>query len=160
MDHCRLTARELDTVYASGQGGLGLGIIPGLIRDLRGPGGACWYAFALVLLGNVGLQIAVTREGCAGLHTLSGFYFLLQQGSVALFQSGLFSNQEAALDKFGGIVVGIVSAGYGLSATLWSTAYATIFKENFRLYLHGTTLIFGVSSLVGAWAIPRLLADL
>eukprot|EP00913_Durusdinium_trenchii_P020057 g18849.t2 len=124
MSRCGLTAQQLDVVYAAGQAGVGLGIIPGTLYDLRGPVGACLYGAVFNAAGNFGMSLMLQREGCGGVSTLAFWYFLVQQGSVAIFQAGLFSNIANAPPKMQGVITGIVSSGYGLSAAFVTLLFA------------------------------------
>lgn len=162
MAQCRLSASQLGMIYTCGQCGVGLGLVPGLIYDRRGPRGACLYALVMTLAGNAGLHLALSGSGhgsgCASPPILGALYALLQNGSVAMYQSGLLSNQTAAPRRWQGTVVGVVAAGYGLSAAAFSQAYTIVFQRDLREYLRGTGAIFAVTSIVGALALPRLMA--
>ena len=54
---------------------------------------------------------------------------LLFEGSVAIFQAGLFSNIGMAAPKRQGLVTGIVSSGYGLSGA-FVTLLFSLFAED------------------------------
>ena len=155
MTRCSLTAQQLDVIYAAGQAGVGLGIIPGTLFDLYGPVGTCLYGAAFTAAGNLGLATMLSRNQCGGVATLATWYFLVQQGSVAIFQAGLFTNIAEAPPKMQGIVTGIVSSGYGLSAAFVTLLFA-FFDEDLDLYFKGTALLFSVTGLLAACAMPLL----
>ncbi|CAE7216629.1 unnamed protein product [Symbiodinium pilosum] len=150
MTECGLTAQQLDIVYAAGQAlmplgtlyglhraGVGLGIIPGALFDLYGPVGTSLYGAAFSVVGNLGLAL------------------MLRRGSVAIFQAGLFTNITEAPPKMQGVVTGIVSAGYGLSAA-FVTLLFSFFKEDLELYFNGTAFLFSVTGLLAACVLPLL----
>ncbi|CAK9025255.1 unnamed protein product [Durusdinium trenchii] len=155
MSRCGLTAQQLDVVYAAGQAGVGLGIIPGTLYDLRGPVGACLYGAVFNAAGNFGMSLMLQREGCGGVSTLAFWYFLVQQGSVAIFQAGLFSNIANAPPKMQGVITGIVSSGYGLSAAFVTLLFA-FFGEDLDQYFKGTGVLFAITGLVAAALMPCL----
>ncbi|CAE8610579.1 unnamed protein product, partial [Polarella glacialis] len=157
MKLCQLSARKLDAVYAAGQLGAGVGIIPGAIYDHRGPVATSLYGLVLTVLGNLGLAWALREESCGGVYILAFSYWMLQNGSVALYQVGLFSNMRAASATSQGMVTGIVCSGFGLSAAFWTLLYADVFGENLDRYFKGTAIVFGATAAFAAVALPRLL---
>lgn len=79
MSRCQLSAQRLDVVYAAGQAGVGLGIVPGTLYDLRGPMGACLYGALVSLVGHLGMVLQLRREHCGGAAAMAFWYFLVQQ---------------------------------------------------------------------------------
>lgn len=155
MSHCSLSAQHLDVIYAAGQAGVGLGIIPGTLYDLRGPVGACLYGAIFTAAGNFCMALMLQKDGCAGVSTLAFWYFLVQQGSVAIFQAGLFSNIAHAPPKLQGVITGIVSSGYGLSAA-FVTLLFSLFGDDLERYFKGTGLLFCITALGAAILMPFL----
>lgn len=155
MSHCSLSAQHLDVIYAAGQAGVGLGIIPGTLYDLRGPVGACLYGAFFTAAGNFGMALMLQKKGCGGVSTLAFWYFLVQQGSVAIFQAGLFSNIAHAPPKLQGVVTGIVSSGYGLSAA-FVTVLFSFFGEDLERYFKGTGVLFSITAVGAAILMPFL----
>lgn len=155
MSHCSLSAQHLDVIYAAGQAGVGLGIIPGTLYDLRGPVGACLYGAFFTAAGNFGMALMLQKDGCGGVSTLAFWYFLVQQGSVAIFQAGLFSNIAHAPPKLQGVITGIVSSGYGLSAA-FVTLLFSLFGDDLERYFKGTGLLFCITALGAAILMPFL----
>ncbi|CAJ1371942.1 unnamed protein product [Effrenium voratum] len=156
MSHCGLSAQQLDVVYAAGQAGVGLGIIPGTLYDLRGPAGTSLYGAVFTAAGNLGMSLMLQRDGCGGVSTLALWYFLVQQGSVAIFQAGLFSNIAQAPPKMQGLVTGIVSSGYGLSAAFVTLLFSMFGDDDLDRYFKGTGLIFSFTGLAAAALMPLL----
>ena len=113
-------------MYALGQLGVGCGLVPGAIYDNYGPRLTAAYALLFTTIGNLGLQTMLHVDDCGG--ALLGFlYMLLQNGSAALYQVGLFSCIRSATPASQGTVGGIVAAGYGLSAAFWLTNLISCF---------------------------------
>ncbi|CAE7784434.1 hoxN [Symbiodinium microadriaticum] len=155
MTRCSLTAQQLDVVYAAGQAGVGLGIVPGTLFDLYGPVETSLYGAAFTAAGNLGLASMLSGDQCGGVSSLATWYFLVQQGSVAIFQAGLFTNIVEAPPKMQGIITGIVSSGYGLSAAFVTFLFA-FFQEDLDAYFKGTALLFSATGLVAACTMPLL----
>eukprot|EP00439_Symbiodinium_sp_Y106_P066560 s1229_g10.t2 len=155
MTRCSLTAQQLDVVYAAGQAGVGLGIVPGTLFDLYGPVGTSLYGAAFTAAGNLGLASMLSGDQCGGVSSLATWYFLVQQGSVAIFQAGLFTNIVEAPPKMQGIITGIVSSGYGLSAAFVTLLFA-FFQEDLDAYFKGTALLFSATGLLAACTMPLL----
>eukprot|EP00929_Paragymnodinium_shiwhaense_P108778 TRINITY_DN7510_c0_g1_i5.p1 TRINITY_DN7510_c0_g1~~TRINITY_DN7510_c0_g1_i5.p1 ORF type:complete len:450 (+),score=76.27 TRINITY_DN7510_c0_g1_i5:205-1554(+) len=87
------------------------------------------------------------------------FYLCLNNGLVAIYHSGLFSNMRVATRETQGMVTGIVAAGYGLSAALWSFAYVNVFQKDLRQYFRGTGVVFAATAVVEVLTIPFLMND-
>lgn len=154
---CNINAEELDTVYACGQFGVGLGILAGILYDNFGPVTTSLYGMVMTLIGNIGLTLLLRRPGCGGLGGLGTLYFCLQNGSSAIYQVGLFANLRASPPSHQGAVAGIVASGYGLSSALFTTVYQSFCGSQLQPYLRWTGITFGVTAFVAAMIVPRLI---
>jgi len=157
MRRCHLSAQRLEIVYAMGQLGVGCALVPGAIYDHAGPALTAIYAFILTAGANIGLQRLVQFDGCGGVVQLALLYMAMQNGSVALYQAGLFSNIRSAQPGWQGTVAGIVAAGYGLSAAFWSTCFEQVFAHRLRVYFLATAIVFSSTGLFAAVSLGRLM---
>ncbi|CAD7957131.1 unnamed protein product [Amoebophrya sp. A120] len=76
------------------------------------------------------------------------FYFLIQHGSVTLYQNGLYTG--VLLTKRVGRTTGVLAAGYGLSAAVWNSVYTHILHNSVHSFIYWTGVIWAFTAIMGA----------
>eukprot|EP00397_Hematodinium_sp_SG-2012_P015147 GEMP01015420.1.p1 GENE.GEMP01015420.1~~GEMP01015420.1.p1 ORF type:complete len:468 (+),score=47.66 GEMP01015420.1:126-1529(+) len=144
MNLCHLPAEQLDGVYAAGQLGVGVALIPGILFDKYGYGATLSFATFFLIVGTVVLNAAV--HSCDTGSTALGFGFV-QHGSTALYQTALFTSAASSSPSELGFTVGVVSAGYGLSAAAWSHVFGLMGRDIFT-FINTTGAIWASTALM------------
>lgn len=145
MDMCHLSAEQLENVYAAGQVGVGVTLIPGILYDRFGYRVTLSFATFFIILGSVTLSNAIST--CSSGFTVLGFG-LVQHGSATMFQTALFTSLATASESETGISAGVVSAGYGLSAAAWSFAFGLLNRDVIA-FVNVTCVIWASTAVAG-----------
>lgn len=145
-----LTTSDSATISLASTIGCGLGGIPGgLIIDEYGPSIAIGIGSVSILVGYYGLY-KIYEEKVFNLWLISVSMVLMSFGSIVSY----FSTMKAVQANFPnhkGIAGCIPVSVFGLSATVFSTISATLFKQEVGNFLRFLALFCGSLTFFGSW---------
>ena len=145
------SAASLASIYSAGQIAVGFST-GGYLYDTWGARSMCAVAAILALGGSWLLQTGL-HEG-ASVVFVAICFFCLQHASAITYQAALFSNVNRTPKKRQGMVSGVISAGYGMSAGLWTWLYRHFFENG---HLAGFLVALGMTCVATAcFAMPIL----
>ncbi|CAD7932494.1 unnamed protein product [Amoebophrya sp. A25] len=88
------------------------------------------------------------QQAVASPMKMAFFYFLIQHGSVTLYQNGLYTG--LLLAKRVGLTTGILAAGYGLSAAVYNFVYASLLESSVHSFIYWTGILWVFTGIAGA----------
>ena len=111
------------------QVGLYCGITQGFFFDKYGSRYALWLAGTLLMTGYISLFLITKSQSTPPVGFLAVIFFIIGQGSHGLYSPSVKINVLNFSPKHRGIIMGLLSAGFGLSGAIF-TKISTLFESS------------------------------
>eukprot|EP00744_Colponema_vietnamica_P018156 GILI01025589.1.p1 GENE.GILI01025589.1~~GILI01025589.1.p1 ORF type:complete len:520 (+),score=75.50 GILI01025589.1:102-1661(+) len=118
---------EINLISSLGSSGIFIGFPAGIIFDKFGPKVCALYASFLTFIGYFLIYLQVKTQFIQSFWFMGACLFLAGHGSVAMYFSGMLTNARNFPEENRGLIVGLSSAGFGLSGAVFANIYKSLF---------------------------------
>ena len=125
-------------------------LFPGIFYKVFGPRLTCLLAALMLFGGYFGAYLAIDGLLPNSYILMGLFFFLLGNGSSASYTAALTTNLGNYSQKYRGVVVGSMSAMYGISSALLSFFYAIVFRQKLLPMILFLSILTGAVPVVAA----------